>query len=174
MSNPLRSGPTQVSLKLDLTTLDDTRLAARILAAQMRAGDVYTLSGDLGAGKTTFARFFLQALGVEEDVPSPTFTLVQTYTASTASGSQIVWHFDLYRIETAEDAFELGIEDAFEDGVSLIEWPDRLGPYLPAERLELSFSFAQDEGARQLSIHPVGPSWEKRLDQLNLPGAKAI
>lgn len=157
-------------MKLDLSTLDDTRLAARSLALQMRSGDVYSLSGDLGAGKTTFARYFLQALGVEEDVPSPTFTLVQTYTTP---DSQTVWHFDLYRIETPEDAFELGIEDAFEEGVSLIEWPDRLGTYLPAERLDLDFSFAQAEGARQLTIRPLSAAWKNRLDQLILPGANA-
>lgn len=157
-------------MKLDLTTLDETRLAARRLAAQARIGDVYTLSGDLGSGKTTFARFFLQALGVEEDVPSPTFTLVQTYATA---DSQTVWHFDLYRIETPEEAFELDIEDAFEEGISLIEWPDRLGPYLPAERLQLDFSFAQTEGARELNIHPKGQSWKKRLDQLSPTGADA-
>ena len=157
-------------MKLELSNLDDTRLAARSLALQMRSGDVYSLSGELGSGKTTFARYFLQALGVEEDVPSPTFTLAQTYTTS---DSRTVWHFDLYRIETPEEAFELGIEDAFEEGVSLIEWPNRLGIYLPAERLELDFSFVQTEGARQLTIRPLSASWENRLDQLSLPGANA-
>jgi len=170
MSNPLRSGPIKVSMKLDLSNLDETRRAAQSLAAQAQIGDIYTLSGDLGSGKTTFARFFLQALGIEEDVPSPTFTLVQTYATT---DSRTVWHFDLYRIETPEEAFELDIEDAFEEGISLIEWPDRLGPYLPAETLELDFSFAQAEGARQLTIHPKGQSWKKRIDQLCTTGAKA-
>lgn len=170
MSNPQRSGPIQVSTELDLKTLDETRLAARAIAAQIRPGDVYTLSGELGAGKTTFARFVLQALGIDEDIPSPTFTLVQTYATA---DSQSIWHFDLYRIETPEDTFELGIEDAFEEGVSLIEWPEKMGPYLPAERLELYFSFTEAKGGRRLSIIPVGPSWESRLDRMNLSGTTA-
>ncbi|HKS89800.1 MAG TPA: tRNA (adenosine(37)-N6)-threonylcarbamoyltransferase complex ATPase subunit type 1 TsaE, partial [Stellaceae bacterium] len=105
-------------------------LAAR-LAALARAGDVIALKGELGAGKTSFARAFIRARGGTEDVPSPTFTLVQVYEI----GETCVWHFDGYRLRDPAEAWELGIEDAFQDGISLIEWPDQFGALLPQRRL---------------------------------------
>ena len=105
--------------------------AARI-SALAEIGDVIALKGDLGCGKTSFARSFIRARGGTEEVPSPTFTLVQIYELPSAA----IWHFDLYRIKSPEEAWELGIEDAFSEGISLIEWPERLGPLLPRRRLE--------------------------------------
>ena len=94
-----------------------TRRLGQTLAALARPGDVIMLHGTLGMGKSTLARSFIQALtSADEDVPSPTFTLVQMYEG--ANGD--IWHFDLYRLDKPEDAFELGIEDAFADGISLI------------------------------------------------------
>src|SRR5882672_4489738 len=90
--------------------------AARI-SALAEIGDVIALRGNLGAGKTTFARAFIRARGCAEEVPSPTFTLAQIYELASAA----IWHFDLYRLESPEDAWELGIEEAFSDGISLIE-----------------------------------------------------
>src|ERR1700688_5301802 len=104
-------------------------LAAHI-AALARPGDVIALKGELGAGKTSFARAFIRARGGDETVPSPTFTLVQVYDLPDGA----VWHFDLYRLRQPGDAWELGIEDAFRDGISLIEWPERLGTVLSALR----------------------------------------
>jgi len=95
-------------------------LAARI-AAVAGAGDIIALKGELGTGKTAFARAFIRTCGNQDEVPSPTFTLVQVYDA----GPTAIWHFDLYRIRAAEEAWELGIEDAFIEGISLIEWPER-------------------------------------------------
>src|SRR5271157_2974950 len=95
-------------------------LAAR-LAAIACVGDVVALSGELGVGKTAFARAFIRArCGADEEVPSPTFTLSQVYDG----GGSAIWHFDLYRLAAAEEAWELGIEEAFSCGISLIEWPD--------------------------------------------------
>ena len=112
-------------------------LAAR-LAARARQGDVIGLQGELGSGKTTFARAFIRSLGDgREEVPSPTFTLVEIYACA---GKPPVWHFDLYRLTAAEEAWELGIEEAFADGISLIEWPERLGGLLPPEHLLLALS----------------------------------
>jgi tRNA threonylcarbamoyladenosine biosynthesis protein TsaE len=99
------------------------------LAARLRIGDVVGLKGELGAGKTTLARAILRAAAEDARliVPSPTFTLVEVY--ETPLGS--FWHFDLYRLETPEQVFELGWEEALAGGISLIEWPERLGPLLP-------------------------------------------
>lgn len=99
------------------------------LAARLRTGDVVGLKGELGAGKTTLARAILRAAAEDSRliVPSPTFTLVEVY--ETPRGS--FWHFDLYRLETPEQVFELGWEEALAEGISLIEWPERLGPLLP-------------------------------------------
>jgi tRNA threonylcarbamoyladenosine biosynthesis protein TsaE len=99
------------------------------LAARLRIGDVVGLKGELGAGKTTLARAILRAAAEDAQliVPSPTFTLVEIY--ETPRGS--FWHFDLYRLETPEQVFELGWEEALAEGISIIEWPERLGPLLP-------------------------------------------
>ncbi|HMD63857.1 MAG TPA: tRNA (adenosine(37)-N6)-threonylcarbamoyltransferase complex ATPase subunit type 1 TsaE [Stellaceae bacterium] len=132
-------------------------LAARI-AAVAEPADIIALKGDLGTGKTAFARAFIRARGSQEEVPSPTFTLVQVYD----EGPTAIWHFDLYRIRTPEDAWELGIEDAFIAGISLIEWPERLGPLLPARRLEITFAFGDEPGARRLSLD-LGKEWQARL-----------
>ena len=132
-------------------------LAARIAAVAAPA-DIIALKGDLGSGKTTFARAFIRACGNPDEVPSPTFTLVQVYDAAPTA----FWHFDLYRIRAPEEAWELGIEDAFITGISLIEWPERLGPLLPDRRLELGFAFGDEPGARRIAVDP-GKEWEKRL-----------
>jgi tRNA threonylcarbamoyladenosine biosynthesis protein TsaE len=133
-------------------------LAAKI-AGLAKPGDIIALKGDLGVGKTAFARAFISArCSQQEEVPSPTFTLVQIYEVSPAS----VWHFDLYRLRTPEDAWELGIEDAFSSGISLVEWPERLGPLLPDRRLEITFEFGDRPSARRASLDP-GTSWRTRL-----------
>ena len=132
-------------------------LAARI-AAVAAPGDILALKGDLGSGKTVFARAFIRARGNQDDVPSPTFTLVQVYEAGPTS----IWHFDLYRIRAPEDAWELGIEEAFVRGISLIEWPERLGRLLPECQLELGFAFGGEPGARRIGIDP-SKEWQSRL-----------
>jgi tRNA threonylcarbamoyladenosine biosynthesis protein TsaE len=132
-------------------------LAARI-SALAEVGDVIALKGDLGCGKTSFARAFIRARGGAEEVPSPTFTLVQIYEI----GSVAIWHFDFYRIKSPEEAWELGIEDAFSEGISLIEWPERLGPLLPRRRLEIEFLFGDQPDSRRALI-AAGEGWQKRL-----------
>lgn len=121
------------------TANETERLAAQIAELAL-PGDVLTLSGSLGAGKTTFARGFIQALMKEPvEVPSPTFTLVQTY--DTTKGP--VWHCDLYRLSKPQDSLELGLEEAFGSAICLIEWPERLDGLLPASRLAISFAAAE-------------------------------
>ena len=99
------------------------------LATRLRIGDIIGLKGELGAGKTTLARAILRAAAEDAQliVPSPTFTLVEVY--ETPRGS--FWHFDLYRLETPDQVFELGWEEALAEGISIVEWPERLGPLLP-------------------------------------------
>jgi len=135
-----------------------TRAAAARLAAVLAPGDIVALDGTLGAGKTAFARALINALpGPAEDVPSPTFTLVQTY----PRGDLEVWHFDLYRLEDPEEAYELGIEDAFADAVSLIEWPDRLGGLLPAGHLKVTMT---GDASRRRFVISGNARWAERLN----------
>lgn len=135
-------------------------LAARI-GKILRRGDVVTLEGDLGAGKTAFARALINSLSDgPEEVPSPTFTLVQTYELPEIS----IWHFDLYRLPEKEiDILELGWEDARREGASLVEWPVRLGSLLPRDRLEIIISLVSDsENSRDIALVPHG-HWAERL-----------
>lgn len=139
----------------------ETESLAGRLAAILRGGDVVFLHGDLGAGKTTLARALIRALcdtpGM--DVPSPTFTLVQTYDADAGT----IWHFDLYRMTTPDDVWELGWEDAMDHGIVLVEWPERLGNRL-APPSHLAIGLAQDTArpeARRITLTPHG-SWKDR------------
>lgn len=132
------------SYKVPLPDIGATAELAAKLAPHLRPGDVLALAGDLGAGKTEFARALLKRLGVAGGIPSPTFTLVQTYEVA---GMQI-HHFDLYRLNSPNDLDELGWDDALAQGVALVEWPDRAGSRLPAETLFLLFSFDEKSGRR--------------------------
>jgi len=138
-----------------LNSEDETAAAGAALAQATRAGDVITLSGPLGVGKTVFARGFLAGLGHEGEVPSPTFAIVQPY----EDVDPPVWHVDLYRIEGASEIEELGL-DAAADAVLLVEWPERTGVGSWPEALALSLDFAQN-GDRILTAK-VPPSWEGR------------
>lgn len=151
-----------------VTELPDEEATASLawrIAALARPGDVIALEGELGAGKTTFARAFIRARGSGETVPSPTFTLVQIYEI----GDAPIWHFDAYRLRDPEESWELGIEDAFRDGISLIEWPERLGNLLPARRLRIILSDAGSPNARRAILDPgldPGGDWAERLARL--------
>jgi tRNA threonylcarbamoyl adenosine modification protein YjeE len=134
---------------------------AAMLAPLLQKGDVVTLNGGLGSGKTSFCRALINALSpVLEEVPSPTFTLVQVYDLPTLS----LWHFDLYRLnDEARDILELGWEEALRYGVSLVEWPERLGSLLPPSRLEIRIAFdSEKECARSVTFTPFG-AWQSRL-----------
>ena len=139
-----------------LPDLASTQALAASLAPHLRVGDVVALTGDLGVGKTEFARALLRALGVSGDVPSPTFTLLQTYEIN----DLLVSHFDLYRLKAADELDELGWDDALADGVVLVEWPERADGRMPADRLTLHFTLTPD-GARQCGIEKHG-SWTSR------------
>lgn len=114
---------------------------AQALAARAVAGDVFALYGTLGMGKSVFARAFIQRLTGAEEVPSPTFTLVQTYEAPEFE----IYHYDLYRLKSPDEIFELDIEEAMYQGVCLIEWPEKMGGYLPRKAIRITVA-PQDNG----------------------------
>jgi tRNA threonylcarbamoyladenosine biosynthesis protein TsaE len=139
-----------------LRSPQDTEAFGHALAGKLRLGDVIALFGDLGAGKTTFTRGLLRGLAFDGDVASPTFPIVQAYEEL----SLPVWHVDLYRIDNAEEAEELGLDDALAEGVLVIEWPERLGASLWQHALRLRLE-AAGEGARSLTAQ-VPTAWEGR------------
>ncbi|MFZ5668385.1 MAG: tRNA (adenosine(37)-N6)-threonylcarbamoyltransferase complex ATPase subunit type 1 TsaE [Pseudomonadota bacterium] len=141
------------------TALPDEAATARLgadVAAALRPGEAVCLSGPLGAGKSTLARALVRALTTpDEDVPSPTFTLVQFYETPTFP----LAHFDLYRLETAGEAYEIGLDEALEGGAAVIEWPERLGGRLPDDRLDIEIAFEGD--GRRARLTPHG-AWKGR------------
>lgn len=129
---------------------------AQRLGACLRPGDTILLKGDIGAGKTHFARCLIQSLQEQpEDVPSPTFTIVQTYETP---GFEI-WHVDLYRIGGEDGCVELGLIEAFETAVTLIEWPDRLGRLAPEDALTLTFETGRSESERMITASWQAGHW---------------
>ncbi|MDO6584295.1 tRNA (adenosine(37)-N6)-threonylcarbamoyltransferase complex ATPase subunit type 1 TsaE [Salipiger sp. 1_MG-2023] len=146
-----------------LPTPDATCALARALGARLRPGDVLLLSGGIGAGKTHFARCLIQSLQDHpEDVPSPTFTLVQVYD----SPSGEIWHADLYRLSNPDQCLELGLTDAFDTAICLVEWPDRLAGLTPQGALSLEFTTGDPEDLRHLSLAYSDPRWTDILRDL--------
>ena len=154
----------QTRYQFALKNEGETEVLASQLANVSGAGDIIGLIGDLGVGKTAFARAFINARGGDVEVPSPTFTIVQVYEFSDVN----VYHFDLYRIEATEELIELGIEDAFTEGISLIEWPDRMDTYLPPDRLDIFFSTGPNEDTREVTLVGYGENWINRLVQVSM------
>jgi tRNA threonylcarbamoyladenosine biosynthesis protein TsaE len=139
-----------------------THAAGLALAPHVRAGDIIALSGDLGAGKTSFARGLLAGLGLEEDAPSPSFALVIAYAPPDVSLP--IWHVDLYRLDDRDAVEQLGLDDALADGALIIEWPERMGVRLWPEALRLHFA-PHPNGGRCLTV-AAPPSWEARCPLL--------
>jgi tRNA threonylcarbamoyladenosine biosynthesis protein TsaE len=150
VSRPDHTAPIEIGLPDPAAT----RQLAERLAAVALPRDVLALGGTLGMGKTAFARGFIQHLAGAEEVPSPTFTLVQSYDFPAGT----IWHFDLYRLTRPEDVWELGFEEALEAGILLIEWPERLGPLLPARRLDLTLRPGAAPQARNAVLDACGGS----------------
>lgn len=135
-------------MALTLALPDEAATAAlgRALAGLLRPGDTVLLSGPVGAGKTHLARAVIREATGEQDIPSPTFTLVQTYDSPASD----LWHADLYRLSHPDQVLELGLADAMEQAIVLVEWPDRLGDLAPADALRISLHVSGE--GREASI----------------------
>lgn len=151
------------SFKNSFFTPVETEQFAQTLSPHLHAGDVLLLEGPIGAGKTYFCRALIQSLlAQQEDIPSPTFTLVQTY----ESARFPIWHCDLYRLTHPDEAWELGLEEAFDTALCLIEWPDRLGNEVPNTALSLKFE-PMDDGSRSLTMTSQSKRWCSLKEYLN-------
>jgi tRNA threonylcarbamoyladenosine biosynthesis protein TsaE len=139
------------------SSVDATRALAAAVAPLVRQGDLVLLVGDLGAGKTAFTQGFAAALGVDEPITSPTFTLARSY-----QGKLQINHLDVYRLESAQEAEDLGLGELLEVGVTLIEWGDTIVSALPADYLELRFAYGEQDDERDVEVRIVGPSWSAR------------
>jgi tRNA threonylcarbamoyladenosine biosynthesis protein TsaE len=147
-------------------TAEDTVALGEALAPLLRVHDVLALSGDLGAGKTTFVRGIAHGLGAQEHVASPTFTLVREY----VSGRIPVAHVDVYRLDRVQDVVDLAL-DELEDGrcVLIVEWGDAIDELLPEDLLQIRMTVDDptgEDGNRTIAIRPRGPSWDERSDEL--------
>lgn len=136
-------------LSIALPSDDDTARLGAWLAARLGAGDCLALSGPIGAGKSHLARALIRArLGnPQEDVPSPTFTLVQTYGADVE-----IWHADLYRLTHPDEVLELGLEDAFASAITLVEWPERMGAALPPDAIGMVLAPMGDGRRAEITV----------------------
>lgn len=150
-----------------LNDTTDTELAAKCFAEVVVSGDVILLQGVVGAGKTDFARRLIQTrqseFGIVGDVPSPTFTLVQTYDLVLIQ----IWHADLYRLTDVDELYELGLEAAFEEAVCLVEWPERLGDQAPQDAIWLHFEIT-GENTRVLHLEWTDSKWNTVADIMAL------
>jgi tRNA threonylcarbamoyladenosine biosynthesis protein TsaE len=147
----------------------ETRTLAGAIAGACVPGDVLLLSGDLGAGKTTFAQGFGAALGVTEPITSPTFTLVRQYPIDTGVAVRTLIHADVWRLDHLHEIVDLGLGELVEDGaVALVEWGDAADPVLGSDALtvDLAAGTTSDEDQRVITLRPSGEGWLSRWDAL--------
>ncbi len=158
-----------VSVVLDTSSAESTRELAGVIAGACRPGDVLLLSGDLGAGKTTFAQGFGRALGIDESITSPTFTLVRQYeVADGPEGIRTLLHADVYRLDHTAEIADLGLGQLVEDGgVALVEWGDAAEPVLGDGALALRLvADSDDDDRRMITVAADGPAWADRWPAL--------
>jgi len=159
-------------IELTAATPEDTMAVGEAVASLIREGDAVALTGELGAGKTTFVRGAARALGFDGAVASPTFTLVREY-----QGRVRIYHVDVYRLERVQDVLDLGLDEmAAEGGVLLVEWGDAVEGFLPDDHLLAEITLVSEGDARRIVVTGVGPSWAtrwERLERLTEPWGRA-
>ena len=133
--------------------VDETHTLAKELAKILTAGNILALSGELGSGKTTFTQGLAKALGIDQRITSPTFLIVKQYRVEKHPSIKTLYHVDLYRIESEADIEGIGLSEMMKDpqGLTVIEWPEKLGKYLPDKRIDIKFKFI-DESQREINI----------------------
>ena len=150
------------TLQLTTASPDETRAVGEAVAATLGAGDVVSLTGDLGAGKTTFVQGVARTLGVTDRVVSPTFTLVRQY-----EGTLPVYHFDVYRLDHLQDVLDLGFEEILDlGGIVFIEWGDAIEALLHEAYLQIELTIPGEESRRRLEIGARGMAWARRWDRV--------
>jgi tRNA threonylcarbamoyladenosine biosynthesis protein TsaE len=146
------------------SSVEQTRALAAAVAELARPGDLFLLVGDLGAGKTAFTQGLGAGLGVDDQITSPTFALVQSYT-----GRLDLYHLDVYRLEQISEALDLGLSELLDDGsVTVIEWGDTITSALPRDYLEVRLSFGEAADDRMVELTPVGARWQARARALGV------
>lgn len=148
-------------LELGAPTVEDTRAIGAALAQLLQPGDAVALTGELGAGKTTFVQGVARGLGVTGTVVSPTFTLVREY-----HGRLTVHHADVYRLDRVQDVLDLGFEEMTDDAVLIVEWGDAVEGLLPAEHLSIELTVPGEDERRRLVLTGAGRSWATRWERL--------
>lgn len=149
-------------LEVKTASADETRAIGQAVAGMLGSGDVISLTGDLGAGKTTFVQGAAKGLGVEEPVLSPTFTLVREY-----RGVSPVFHVDVYRLDRLQEVLDLGFEEMLDSGgVVFIEWGDAIEALLPDDYLQIEMSIPDQGDERHLSVWWRGDRWSTRWERL--------
>ena len=150
--------------KIILKGLEDTKEFGEKLGSLLKPGDIVCLMGDLGAGKTTLTKSIGIGLGVEDYITSPTFTLINEY-----KGRLNLYHFDVYRLEGIRDLDDLGFEEYFySNGVSIIEWGDKIEDLLPEDRINISIDKGNELDERIINISGEGPRVKELVEELNI------
>src|SRR5436190_22308416 len=165
MSRRRRREAGVVVIRAVTKSAEDTRELASSIAPLVKGGDTLLLAGDLGAGKTAFTQGLARALGVTQQVTSPTFVLMHTY-----DGAKFpLLHVDVYRVGRLQEVVDLGLEELIDDGAAaVIEWGDKAAPALPPDYLEVRIEFGGGDDARVFTVRPVGGRWSARAAALEL------
>jgi len=150
------------SVRLQTRSAEETRAVGASLASLLEAGDVVSLTGDLGAGKTTLVQGAAGGLGVRDPVVSPTFTLVRQY-----RGTLAIYHLDVYRLDRIQDVMDLGFEEMLDQGgVVFVEWGDAIEALLPEDHVQVELELPDETDRRVLTVSATGPTWARRWERL--------